>query len=104
MLEKLICVVFFAELLFSEAIPLARMQRGRFLCALLFQALLDTSGFVENPGDCIGKVLVADGEGSLRRALRGDSNGAANAKNGQAGGGIDGCARDVNQLATLMAW
>lgn len=52
---------------------------------------------VESPGD--GRVLVVDGGGSLRRALLGGNLGAAAARNGWAGVVIDGCVRDVAELA-----
>jgi len=44
-------------------------------------------------------VLVVDGAGSLRRALLGGNLGAAAARNGWAGLVIDGCVRDVAELA-----
>ncbi|MBN8491213.1 MAG: ribonuclease E activity regulator RraA [Burkholderiales bacterium] len=52
---------------------------------------------VESPGQ--GRVLVVDGAGSLRRALLGGNLGAAAAKNGWAGLVIDGCVRDLAELA-----
>jgi regulator of ribonuclease activity A len=52
---------------------------------------------VESPGQ--GRVLVVDGGGSLRRALLGGNLGAAAANNGWAGVVIDGCVRDVAELA-----
>ncbi|MDB5929597.1 MAG: regulator of ribonuclease [Polaromonas sp.] len=52
---------------------------------------------VESPG--AGSVLVVDGGASLRRALLGDKLGAAAARNGWAGVVIDGCVRDVAELA-----
>jgi regulator of ribonuclease activity A len=52
---------------------------------------------VESPGQ--GRVLVVDGDGSLRRALLGGNLGAAAAKNGWAGLVIDGAVRDVAELA-----
>jgi regulator of ribonuclease activity A len=52
---------------------------------------------VDTPGR--GRVLVVDGGGSLRRALLGGSLGAAAARNGWAGVLIDGCVRDVAELA-----
>ena len=54
---------------------------------------------VESAGD--GRVLVVDGGGSLRRALLGGNLGAAAAQNGWAGIVIDGCVRDVAELAAL---
>jgi regulator of ribonuclease activity A len=52
---------------------------------------------VESPGQ--GRVLVVDGGGSLRRALVGGNLAAAAAKNGWAGIVVDGCVRDVAELA-----
>ncbi|MEO7009637.1 MAG: ribonuclease E activity regulator RraA [Caldimonas sp.] len=46
-----------------------------------------------------GRVLVVDGGGSLRRALVGGNVAAAAAKNGWAGIVVDGCVRDVGELA-----
>ena len=55
---------------------------------------------VESAGQ--GRVLVVDGGGSLRRALLGGNLGAAAAKNGWAGVVIDGCVRDVAELAQSL--
>jgi regulator of ribonuclease activity A len=44
-------------------------------------------------------VLVVDGGASLRRALLGGNLGAAAARNGWAGVVINGCVRDVAELA-----
>ncbi|MGH8798269.1 MAG: ribonuclease E activity regulator RraA [Caldimonas sp.] len=52
----------------------------------------------DSPG--AGRVLVVDGGGSLRRALVGGNVAAAAARNGWAGIVIDGCVRDVAELAT----
>ena len=52
---------------------------------------------VESPGEA--HVLVVDGGASLRRALLGGNLGAAAAKNGWAGVVIDGCVRDIAELA-----
>jgi regulator of ribonuclease activity A len=52
---------------------------------------------VDSPGQ--GRVLVVDGGGSLRRALLGGNLAAAAARNGWAGVVIDGCVRDVGELA-----
>ena len=52
---------------------------------------------VESPGE--DRVLVVDGGGSLRRALVGGNLAAAAARNGWAGIVIDGCVRDVAELA-----
>jgi regulator of ribonuclease activity A len=52
---------------------------------------------LDAPGQ--GKVLVVDGGASLRRALVGGNVAAAAAKNGWAGIVINGCVRDVAELA-----
>ena len=67
----------------------------------LVKAALDLPGFEETPSGRIGKVLVVDGGASLRRALLGGNLGAAAARNGWAGVLIDGCVRDVVELALL---
>lgn len=67
----------------------------------LVKAALDAEGFEQTPAGRVGKVLVVDGGGSLRRALLGGNLGAAAARNGWAGVLIDGCVRDVAELALL---
>ncbi|WP_296444899.1 ribonuclease E activity regulator RraA [Rhodoferax sp. UBA5149] len=67
----------------------------------LVKAALDAVGYVETPSGRVGKVLVVDGGGSLRRALLGGNLGAAAVKNGWAGVVMDGCVRDVAELAVL---
>lgn len=67
----------------------------------LVKTTVDSVGFEETPLGRVGKVLVIDGGGSLRRALLGGNLGAAAAKNGWAGVVIDGCVRDVTELAAL---
>jgi regulator of ribonuclease activity A len=57
----------------------------------LVKAAVDSAG--------AGRVLVVDGGASLRRALLGGNLGAAAEKNGWAGVVIDGCVRDVAELA-----
>ncbi|MBG6072083.1 RraA family protein [Polaromonas sp. CG_9.7] len=52
---------------------------------------------MDSPGE--GRVLVIDGGASLRRALVGGNLGAAAAKNGWVGIVVDGCVRDVVELA-----
>ncbi len=52
---------------------------------------------VDSAGE--GRVLVVDGGASLRRALLGGNLAAAAAHNGWAGVVIDGCVRDVAELA-----
>lgn len=57
----------------------------------LVKAMVDSAGQ--------GRVLVVDGGASLRRALLGGNLGASAAKNGWAGVVINGCVRDVAELA-----
>lgn len=51
---------------------------------------------VESPG--LGRVLVVDGGGSLRRALVGGNLATAAARNGWSGMVVNGCVRDVGEL------
>ncbi len=62
---------------------------------------LDSAGFDDGPSGRVGKVLLVDGGGSLRRALLGGNLGAAAVRNGWGGVVIDGCVRDVAELAAL---
>jgi len=54
---------------------------------------------VKSPGE--GKVLVVDGEASMRCSLLGDQLAAAAIKNGWAGILINGCLRDVEIIAPM---
>jgi len=54
---------------------------------------------VESSGH--GRVLVVDGGGSLRHALVGGNLAAAAARNGWAGLVVDGCVRDLAELAAV---
>jgi len=65
----------------------------------LVKAAVDSSGILETPAGPVPAVLVIDGGGSLRRALLGGNLGAAAAGNGWAGVLINGCVRDVAELA-----
>ncbi|MDD2808781.1 ribonuclease E activity regulator RraA [Rhodoferax sp.] len=67
----------------------------------LVKAAVESCGYEDTAAGRIAKVLVVDGAGSLRRALLGGNLGAAAAKNGWAGLVIDGCVRDVAELAPL---
>jgi regulator of ribonuclease activity A len=67
----------------------------------LVKAAVESVGYVDTPQGRVGLVLVVDGAGSLRRALLGGNLGAAAARNGWAGVVIDGCVRDVAELAPL---
>ena len=67
----------------------------------LVKAAVDSIGYDDTPQGRVAKVLVVDGGASLRRALLGGNLGAAAARNGWAGVVIDGCVRDVAELAVL---
>jgi len=67
----------------------------------LVKAAVDSCGWVDTPQGPVGKVLVVDGAGSLRKALLGGNLGTAAARNGWAGVVVDGCVRDVAELAPL---
>ena len=67
----------------------------------LVKAAVDSVGFDDTPTGRVGRVLVVDGGASLRRALLGGNLGAAAARNGWAGVVIDGCVRDIAELATM---
>ena len=76
-------------------------KRGRFAGAVSTVKCFEDNSFVkaalEEPG--LGRVLVVDGGGSLRRALVGGNIAAGAAKNGWAGVVVDGCVRDSAELA-----
>ena len=65
----------------------------------LVKAAVDSRGIIDTPAGPVPAVLVVDGGASLRRALLGGNLGAAAASNGWAGVLIDGCVRDVAELA-----
>jgi regulator of ribonuclease activity A len=65
----------------------------------LVKAAVDAPGWRETPEGRVAQVLVVDGGGSLRKALLGGNLGAAAARNGWAGVVIDGCVRDIAELA-----
>jgi len=67
----------------------------------LVKALLDSDGRIDTAAGTLGRVLVVAGGASLRRALLGGNLGAAAERNGWAGVVIDGCVRDVAELALL---
>jgi len=77
---------------------------ARFAGAVVTVKCFEDNSFVksavESPGE--GRVLVVDGGASLRRALLGGNLGAAAARNGWAGVLIDGCVRDVAELAACQ--
>ena len=76
-------------------------KRARFAGVVSTVKCFEDNSFVkaalEEPG--LGRVLVVDGGGSLRRALVGGNIAAGAAKNGWAGVLVDGCVRDSAELA-----
>lgn len=74
-----------------------RRFAGPVVTVKCFEDNTSVKAAVESAGE--GRVLVVDGGGSLRRALLGGNLGVAAARNGWAGVVIDGCARDVAELA-----
>lgn len=74
-----------------------RKFSGQIVTVKCFEDNTWVKAAVDSPGE--GRVLVVDGGASLRRALLGGNLGAAAARNGWAGVVIDGCVRDVSELA-----
>ncbi len=70
---------------------------GTVVTVKCYEDNTSVKALVESAGN--GRVLVVDGGGSTRRALLGGNLAAAAAKNGWAGLVIDGCVRDVAELA-----
>lgn len=68
----------------------------------LVKAAVDSCGWIDTPTGRLAQVLVVDGGSSLRRALVGGNLGAAAARNGWAGVVVDGCVRDVAELAACQ--
>ena len=73
---------------------------GEVFTVKCFEDNTPVKAAVESAGH--GRVLVVDGGASLRRALLGGNLGAAAARNGWAGVVIDGCVRDVGELAVCQ--
>jgi regulator of ribonuclease activity A len=63
------------------------------------KAAVESPGWVDTAQGRVGRVLVVDGGGSLRRALLGGNLAASAVANGWAGVVIDGALRDVAELA-----
>jgi len=63
------------------------------------KAALESPGWLETVDGRVPQVLVVAGGASLRRALMGGKLGAHAVRNGWAGVVIDGCVRDVAELA-----
>lgn len=73
---------------------------GEVFTVKCFEDNTPVKAAVESAGH--GRVLVVDGGGSLRRALLGGNLGAAAARNGWAGVVVDGCVRDLAELAVCQ--
>ena len=63
------------------------------------KAALESPGWIETPEGRVAQVLVVAGGASMRRALMGGKLGAHAVRNGWAGVVVDGCVRDVGELA-----
>lgn len=72
---------------------------GRVRTVRCFEDNALVKSALDLPGE--GQVLVVDGGASLRRALLGGNLGAAAVRNGWAGVLVNGCVRDVAELAPL---
>lgn len=70
---------------------------GPVVTVKCFEDNTSVKALLEGPGE--GRVLVVDGAASLRRALVGGNIAAAAARNGWAGVVVDGCVRDLAELA-----
>jgi len=60
---------------------------------------VNSTGYVDTPAGRVGRVLVVEGAGSLRRALVGGNLATAAARNGWAGIVVDGAVRDLAELS-----
>ncbi len=74
-----------------------RKFSGQVVTVKCFEDNSPVKAAVDSPGE--GRVLVVDGGASLRRALLGGNLAVSAARNGWAGVVIDGCVRDVAELA-----
>jgi regulator of ribonuclease activity A len=63
---------------------------------------VNSPGWLETPQGRVGRVLVVEGAGSLRRALVGGNLATAAAKNGWAGIVVDGAVRDLAELSVAQ--
>lgn len=74
-----------------------RAFAGRVSTVKCFEDNALVKAALDQPGE--GRVLVVDGGGSLRRALVGGNLAAAAVANGWVGLVVDGCVRDLAELA-----
>ena len=74
-----------------------RAFAGRVSTVKCFEDNALVKAALDEPGE--GRVLVVDGGGSLRRALVGGNLATAAVTNGWAGLVVDGCVRDLAELA-----
>lgn len=63
------------------------------------KAALESPGWRDTSSGRVAQVLVVAGGASMRRALMGGKLGAHASRNGWAGVVVDGCVRDVGELA-----
>ncbi len=76
-----------------------RSFSGRVRTVRCFEDNALVKSALDGPG--AGQVLVVDGGASLRRALLGGNLGACAVRNGWAGVLVNGCVRDIAELAPL---
>ena len=76
-----------------------RQFSGEIVTIKCFEDNSLVKDLVKTPG--LGRVIVVDGGGSMRRALLGDLLAASAAENGWSGLVINGCVRDVEILETI---
>ena len=72
---------------------------GEVITIKCFEDNSVVKALLDEPG--LGRVIVMDGGGSLRRAILGDMLAANAVKNGWSGLVINGCIRDCDEIAPL---
>ena len=72
---------------------------GQVITIKCFEDNSVVKALLDEPG--LGRVIVMDGGGSLRRAILGDMLAANAVKNGWSGLVINGCIRDCDEIAPL---
>ena len=98
-----ICDDFLSELQILEPLFTEFGGKEKFSGEIVTIKCFEDNSYVKQilATDGHGKVLVVDGEGSLRCALLGDMLGAMAAENGWQGVVVNGCVRDVEILKDI---
>ena len=78
---------------------LRRAFAGPIRTVQCYEDIAEMRGIVNEPGN--GCVLVVDGDGSLERALFGDSMAALMIRNGWAGVIVNGAVRDIAEIDAM---